>query len=250
MENKVIVIEGPDGAGKTTLVKHLKDEINNLRPSLKVLALSLPHKESFGYDKIRDILKSKVSYPPDIVQSLFVVNMIDCADNIIKPFLNESGEDHIVIIDRSLISTIIYNDTSNGTLRESIEKYVYNTRTEEDTNINFDIINKIYCHFPIVDYTFFLLPPAEILIKHARERHSNEINDQENLVIERLCAYKECYNYISGNVDRVTGGKHFWWWSDENTWDKYLILDRWIFDWSEEENYARYRKKVLDILKI
>ena len=249
MKNMVVVIEGPDGAGKTTLVKDLKEDINNKRPELKVLALSLPNKESFGYDRIRDILKSKVDYPTDIVQSLFVVNMIDCADNIIKPFLNESGEDHIVLLDRSLISTIIYNETCNGTLRSSIEKYVY-SKVDEDDNVNFDIINKIYCHFPTVDYTFFLLPPIDILIKHSTERHSDEINDTESLVREREHTYRECYNYISGNMDRLRGGQHFFWWPDENTWKKYIILDAWTSDWPEKDNYARYRRKILYKLKI
>lgn len=244
MKNLFIVIEGTDGSGKTSLVKGLKEEINNIHPEIKVLTLSLPHEGSFAYTKIREILKSNIKYPPDIVQSLFVANMIECADNIVNPFFKESDENHILILDRSLISTIVYNMVNNGDIFNSIIKY-----TGRENDINFDIINKSYCHLDkTVDYTFFLMPPFKILMEHAKNRSSKEKNDRSDLVILHQHCYLAFYQFLVC-TSRLSGTYKYLTACKENK-QKYIALSKWNNSISESENYNNIRKEVLEKIKI
>lgn len=227
MENLFVIIEGTDGAGKTTLCKNLAEVIRNSHPETEVLSLSFPDKKSFAYDKIREILKSKIEYPPDIVQSLFILNMIDCAEKTINPFFKESDKNRVLILDRSIISTIIYNTVKKGTILKSISNYIISVLGEKD--INFDIINKLYCHLEkMADYTFFLIPPLEILKQHSKQRCSGEKNDKFDLVLRHQREYIGLSQYLCKQDSH-----------------KYISLHNWDNKLTEEENYKIIEKKIL-----
>lgn len=261
MKNMLIIIEGADGAGKSIMVKDLQNEILKRYKHIKVKSLSLPHTSSFAYKKIREVLQDPDRYPPDILQSLFIANMIECAENVINPFFEESNENHILFLDRSLISTIIYNVTSGGTIFNSMLQYTYKTANEivpfsmTPTILDLDITLKVYSHIiQPAEFTFFLMPPVDILIKHAQERESTEENDKIASVIRRYESYKTLYYFLTGrlhrNVIEFLESPMGVLVPNINKFNKYIELSDWSPDKTEEQNYASLREEVLARLNI
>lgn len=263
MKNKLFIIEGPDGAGKTQMAQDLKKDILEKYPNLKVRVVSLPYTTSFGYKKLREILStSEADYPPDVVQSLFILNMISTADNIINPFFASSPEDHIMILDRSLISTVIYNALNDGTIFSSMLSYSYTLSnmivpgSVAPNEVDFDIINKVYGHIiQTVEAVFFLLPPQDILIEHAIERDSKEENDSTESVIQSYHAYSEFQLFLQGLLSpsimtnlKYSPQERFT--IPENKTSKYIRLSNWDEYKTEEENYKMLREEVLAKLNL
>lgn len=260
MENKVIIIEGCDCSGKTTMIKDLKADIRAKDKNIKVLTLSLPNIKRFGYAKIRDILSGKSAFPPDIVQSLFLANMIETFDKDVNPFLLDDGEqDHIVLLDRSIISTILYNAMQGGSIFESIQAYMHRLAMAgvkeiplDASVVDLDIINKVYGHLAVsVDYTFFLMPPLPVILKRAETKaeQTGEANDSKAQVQRMYNSYDAFYSFISGNMYRTvidylespqgilrpkTSDIH-----------KYIKLSDWNPQISEEDNHKAYRDAIL-----
>ena len=264
MKNKLIVIEGCDCVGKTTLVKDLKNAIKEKNKDIKVLAISLPYRNRFGYAKIRECLGGKVAFPPDVVQSLFLANMIETAEKDINPFMLESPENHIVILDRSMISTILYNAMSGGTIFESIMTYMNKLRAAgvkeipEDPNVvDFDIINKVYGHLAVsVDFTFFLSPPLQVVLDRAAAKaaQTGESNDSKATVQRMYSAYLSFYNFITGQmyrsvIDFLEKPKGILK-PQTRDFDKYVALGEWNPKVSEEENHKTYREAILAKLEL
>lgn len=264
MKNKLIVIEGCDCVGKTTMIKDLKEEIKKRNPNAKILALSLPYRNRACYTKIREVLGGKSSYPADVVQSLFVVNLIDTAERDINPFLLESEEDRYVILDRSLISTILYNAMASGSLFDSILTYMNKLRIagvkeipEDPTVVDLDIINKMYGHLAVsVNFTFFLMPPLQVVLNRsaAKEKETGESNDNKAMVQRMYNAYLSFYSFISGSmyrsvVDLLESPKGVLK-PQVRDLNKYILLSEWNDKISEEENHKIYREAILAKLEL
>ena len=250
MKNQIIVLEGSDGVGKTTMLKDLKKDIQAKDKKLKVLTVSLPYYSTALFKKIKETLEGKSYYPPDLVQSMFLINMIDCNNQIVNPFLDESSENHIVIFDRSIISTLIYNAASGGSLYDSIKSFLIKTNSiNSPQSFNLDIINKLYCQlaYPI-SLTVFIQPPAKIVIEHAKNRKSKEKNDDANEALSIYNYYESFYKFLSGQLYREIVN-YF-----ENSQNllisnqdksKLLLLKNWNDKKSEEENYKKYREAII-----
>ena len=179
---KLFVIEGPDGSGKSTMCHHISKRL--LDNDIYSEVISLPNKFSFGYDKLREMLKHN-EVPTDIVQSIMIANMQEAFDKEIKARL-EAGV--IVILDRWLISTIIYNILNNGKLVESMSV---------DGELMLERISTSYCNLTNYPYRIFYLNiPKSLIIEHSRKRKSDEINDQESTVKDVYNLYNEFYTAI------------------------------------------------------
>lgn len=259
MENRIVVIEGCDCSGKTTLIKDLKSDIKARNKDLKVLAISMPYRNRFGYAKIRDVLGGKTAFPPDIVQSLFLANMIETVDKDINPFLDEGPNDHIVLLDRFIISTILYNAMQGGSIFESIQTYMHKLAlagvkdvSMDPKLVDLDIISKVYGHLArSVDFTFFLMPPLPVVLKRAEEKaqQTGEANDSAAMVQRMYSAYKAFYSFITGQlyrsvVDFLDNPKgilrpHM------GDVDRYVALESWNEQTSEEDNHKAYREAIL-----
>ncbi|WP_246451941.1 dTMP kinase [Alkalicella caledoniensis] len=103
MRGKFIVIEGPDGAGKTTQSKLLSQFLHS--KGIKYLYTREPGGTKTG-DKIRDILlnpESKISNMAECL--LYASARAQLVNEIIQPALNEGTW---VIADRYLHSSIVY----------------------------------------------------------------------------------------------------------------------------------------------
>ena len=180
---KLFVIEGPDGSGKTTMCKNISKRLL-FDSSIYSEVISLPNRFSFGYDKLREMLTKKV--PTDILQSIMIANMKETFDNEIKPRLDAGV---IVILDRWLVSTLIYNILNNGKLVTAM--------TKEGDTISLRDISENYCkltNYP--DKIFYLSTPKCLVLEHARKRNSNEINDQENNIKKIYNLYNDFYTAI------------------------------------------------------
>lgn len=198
-KGKLIVVEGPDGAGKTTLCNKLSDAIV-LKANLKSIVYSLPNKQSFGYRKMRDLL-TKVNTPTDLLQSIMIVNTKELLVNQVKDALENNIN---VILDRWLISTIIYNDLNNGKM---IEEMV--TKNGDRNELVLDRISSEFCNIPLYpDVIIFLDIPKEILINHAKNRNSKEINDRiEN--VDKIYNLYQSFQNASLNSTKKFDSKYF-----------------------------------------
>lgn len=211
MESKFIIIEGVDGSGKTTMIKDLKEDIKARDKNIKVFALSLPYSRCFAYNKIRDVLSGGISYPADVFQSLYVANMIEAAEKFINPFFEKNPENGIVIMDRSIISTLVYNSLCNGSLYQSIRTFLRKKRLdgdksihEDDTILDLDIINNKYGQLnKTVDHYYFLIPPIDIVADRATARHSKEEFDGLSFVNRTYRAYEMMHKFLTGHLYRT-----------------------------------------------
>lgn len=105
-KGKLIVVEGIDGAGKTTFSRALYEELKKI--GVECLISSEPTSGPFG-EKIREILrKGEVNLQE--LKSLFLKDRIWHVENIIIPALEESK---VLILDRYYLSTLAYQ-TSQG----------------------------------------------------------------------------------------------------------------------------------------
>lgn len=235
MENitKFIIIEGSDGSGKTTMTNTLKEYIDTHINNYTAEVVAYPHKGYFGYDKIREILSGKIKVPPDITQSLFLMNMIDSFENCINKYFNTNGK--IVIMDRSIISTIIYNKLANGNILESIIKYLY--KDEYFHIFDIDLVNQKYLNMKEnIDNIFFLSPPLEIVLQHSKNRllENKKIDDNDKIesVISQYKYYINIYNsFVKLNKD-----------------NNMILLNTWNYKLSEKENYLNLQNIIISTI--
>ena len=256
--SKLIVLEGCDGAGKTTMLENLKKAIKAHDKKIKTMTLSLPSTRAFGYSKIRSILRGEFTYPTDLVQSLFLMNMIDTNTRFINPFFEENPKNAICIVDRSIISTILYNALSRGSIYRAIQFFMNEHSQEVNKNhtlFDFDIINKEYGQLThMVDHVFFIEPPRDVVVERAKERRGEENNDSVSSVQRTYMAYHDFYEFLTGKmfkniVDFIE--------CPDNTLvpkrvpeNKFIRLNDWNRAISDEKNHAIHMDTILTVLGI
>ncbi|MCS7072073.1 MAG: dTMP kinase, partial [Anaerolinea sp.] len=101
-----IVLEGLDGAGKTTLGRRLADHLNALRPDPPALFTYEPHDPSAAGEYIRAVLAKQFTVAPRTLALAYALNRADHTERVIAPHLAAGG---IVICDRYLLSSLAYN---------------------------------------------------------------------------------------------------------------------------------------------
>jgi dTMP kinase len=106
MNGKLIILEGPDGVGKTTIAQ----EIIKRHPDFHYFAFPGHEEGTIGrlvYDLHHDPAAFGVfRLPPSTLQTLHVAAHLDAVINILHPALWKSGQN--VILDRSFWSTWAY----------------------------------------------------------------------------------------------------------------------------------------------
>lgn len=229
-KSKIIVIEGPDGAGKTQLITDMRKYINNCT-EWHAKNLNFPYHKSFGYRKLREILSSdNNTIPSDIVQSLFILNMIDTNENFINKIYCNSRD--ILFLDRSIISTIIYN--TDGSILNMITNHIRKKHNNIYYKVNFDIISKEYMNLQNpVDHIYILLPPLNIILNNIENRSKSEdidCNDKSDKVKEHYKLYQMFYDGLT----------------DEEKNTKFTLLDKWDDLLSIRDNYTNIRKAIID----
>ena len=130
MSGKLIVLEGIDGAGKSTLAKALMAYLEKTgrtvrtlvypeKTGRKVQMLIYPDR-SYIYGKIiDDFLHSKINLS---VEEQFLLYLIDMVKDKVK-IANALADDEIIILDRYFFSTVAYQ-CSNGLDYERSKKFI------------------------------------------------------------------------------------------------------------------------------
>lgn len=130
-----IVIEGGEGAGKSTLAKTLKTMIEK-NHNRKVVLTHEPGATEFGQE-IRNIFMRYANLSPEVEASLMLAARMEHCENIIIPAL-EKGE--IVICDRYMYSNLVYQGYLTNNKKENMRKIFcdnFNNRFFVEPNIAF-----------------------------------------------------------------------------------------------------------------
>lgn len=115
MSGKWLVIEGMEGAGKTTLRNGLSEYINKEFPDKSIVYVREPGGTPLA-EKLRDLAKygidGEVTHPTTELL-LFFAARIQLIENVVKPALARGA---VVISDRNYISSVMYQGYGNGQL--------------------------------------------------------------------------------------------------------------------------------------
>ena len=206
---KLIVVEGPDGIGKTTLIKNL--ELYLKASSKNPLVLANPNPKKVKYDKIKQMLKEEKIQNTDQLQQLMLMNFIDLFNTDISTHL-KNKPDNIVILDRWIISSIIYNIIEDGWLYKIISggswiwdgfhfssKNDFLSKESRTILIDFYYFHKILTKSSIYPYFIIQLVDKDgsIIENVAKDRIANS-NDPDiyDKNIEKLKEINTLYNSI------------------------------------------------------
>jgi dTMP kinase len=118
VEGKFIVIEGADGTGKSTqaemLVKHLESK------GLPVVAVREPGGTAVG-ERVRAVLRDPAlaGMSAEAEMFLYMASRAQLVREVVKPAL---AEGKIVVADRFLLSTVVYQGAAGGLGEETVKR--------------------------------------------------------------------------------------------------------------------------------
>ncbi|GLH60548.1 dTMP kinase [Paulownia witches'-broom phytoplasma] len=160
MWNKLIVFEGLDGSGKTTLINKLKKSLINKGQKVKVY-------QGLGSSSIGNEIRNLFLYQKKTSTKtkyfLSFANMIQTQDELIMPNLL-SG--HLVIVDRWYDSTLAYQSNGNS--------------IDYDDEITSKIINQ-YLLKPHLTFYLDIDPQIGLQRKQSIPNHKLDIIEQKPL---------------------------------------------------------------------
>ena len=172
----VIVIEGADGTGKSTVTRELELILKN--ENWDVVKFREPGSTEIG-EKLRNIILYNKNIDP--VTELLLHTAIR-NDNVVNNINPSRLDDKIIILDRFTPSTYVYQGYLKG-----LNKYVSD-------------INNIMKYDDIIDHTFILTCDADICIK--RSKNDSREQNKYDLVD------KEIYQkYLNGYIDYFNKNK-------------------------------------------
>lgn len=167
MRGKFIVVEGPDGAGKTTLVNNLVVLLTN--QGIKAIKTREPGGSSIGGD-VRRLLFDKTHMLDEVTNTLLVsAERRHHLQTLIEPYL-EKG--YWVICDRYILSTYVYQGMTEqvkAIVKESVREYA----------------------LPDITFLLFALPGTAIdrLVKRGDLNHFDALTPEE--YTERINLYNQ-----------------------------------------------------------
>lgn len=192
----MIVIEGPDGAGKTSMCKTITSIIKNTYDK-DCITINFPNEEGFAYYTIKNILSGKLKVPADFLQMLIMLNMKDTFKRKNIKELRTNGT--VILLDRFVTSSIVYNTLENGCLLDSIYKFLNKNKEDDDKIVDLKDVYSSYLNlneYETPDVTLYLLPHLRSLQKHAQARalkNNNEIYDDIANVNKEYSLYGNFY---------------------------------------------------------
>ncbi len=111
-----IVVEGPEGAGKSTLTRWLTAQL--LAEGRRVLTVRQPGGTPIAEAARKLALKSKHEITPAAELFLFLAARADLVDRVVRPALEEG---QVVVADRYDLSTLAYQVAGRGLPRAEVE---------------------------------------------------------------------------------------------------------------------------------
>jgi dTMP kinase len=104
LKGRFIVIEGPDGAGKSTQVRRLKDRLGERAPQVELCVTSEPWMSYWGKE-IREKAARGERMNPEAEMYTFLADRQEHLNQLILPSL-EAGD--LVLTDRYYLSSVVY----------------------------------------------------------------------------------------------------------------------------------------------
>ncbi|MDH4262195.1 MAG: dTMP kinase [Spirochaetia bacterium] len=172
MKHKFIVIEGIDGAGKSTLTGKLSGLYKN---SCEVFAE--PTRISPFSRAIRDILNGKNKEDARELLMLFKKDRIWNIKNNIQPSINKNK---LTVLDRYYFSTAAYQGQNQQQVRDIINEYLDDEEILQP------------------DYVFYLKLTAEEALKRISQRGEAKAIFENK---PRLVSIMQNYDYIFSNME-------------------------------------------------
>jgi dTMP kinase len=111
-----IVVEGPEGAGKSTLTRWLTGQL--LAEGRRVLTVRQPGGTPIAEAARKLALKSKHEITPAAELFLFLAARADLVDRVVRPALDDG---QVVVADRYDLSTLAYQVAGRGLPRVEVE---------------------------------------------------------------------------------------------------------------------------------
>ena len=162
MSGRFIVIEGLDGSGKSTQIRHLAEFLR--AEGKQVIETFEPTNEGIGKE-IRIILKERRMIDPTEFQMLYVKDREEHVREVIKPALTQGK---IILCDRYMVSTLAFGSIGGADLTKL-----------RDVNKN----------FPVPELTIFIDVAPEECMKRIGKRGEAELFEKE----EKLKIARETY---------------------------------------------------------
>lgn len=180
MKGIFITLEGPDGAGKTTQIKMLRDYLEG--KGFEILITREP-----GGTKISEKIRNIILDPENKEMNgacealLYAASRAQLVGEVILPALREG---RVVIADRFVDSSIVYQ----GIARELGEDMIEN-------------INRFATSGKEPDVTFLINIPPEIGIQRKHSDGKLDRLEQENIMFHNKV--HEGYNRLKGKYSRI-----------------------------------------------
>lgn len=163
IKGKLIVVEGPDGSGKSTMLNKFKQSVCNDKDFVFIKEPSDTPIGKFARKWVHSTDSMEDAMSATEALYLFSASRIEVLKNVIIPSLNEGK---IVISDRFALSTAVYQDL--------IPEW-------NMTKLVNSVLEDLSKHVK-VDATFYMDIPAEEIVKRLRSRKQleNAVTDEFN----------------------------------------------------------------------
>jgi thymidylate kinase len=209
--DKFIVVEGPDGSGKSTLVNKLDSYLSE-KSKCAVTYTREPSCGAIGH-LLRDVLWGNFTFPPSAMERLFIADREDHCLKMIGPWL-EKGH---VICDRYYYSTMAYQALESLGAFESKwtldECGKFGTSMQEELKDRFEGILSSHLYKTTHGYDTVVLRPdmaivlvadPSVLIDRIGKRGSEkEIYDSNHRVRIVSATYKLICEWIEGELLKI-----------------------------------------------
>lgn len=194
-----IIVEGPDGAGKSTMVNHLKDR--------------LPNSISFSVGKVDQLFDIGGNYftllSPDEINVMFnlkthstlekslhlyrhSLTFAEITNQVKSKILNEDVDVIYLIQDRSWVSSVIYNnmdkELAHNHFNESIDEMLSNI------NDYFRRINNTKIEY-IREY-LHIYASTDTLDRRRKSRGTTDVYEESNKSLELLEKYHDTFKWL------------------------------------------------------
>ena len=153
-----ITLEGSEGAGKSTLIEHLKKYF--LDNNIEFLFTKEPGATEEGAELIRILLDKTIELDPLSETFLLLADRLEHVRKIINPALEDNKN---VLSDRYLDSTYAYQGAGRKINKDDLDKFI------------------IPLNFPEPDLTIYLDLPVEEGLKRAKGRDKLDRFEEEEI---------------------------------------------------------------------